>query len=241
MARSSNLPSTPRAGDGKSAGGGSRNGGTPSTGAPIAGHAGTPAQGRELRARGKRTLRKLLDAGIEVFARRGYHAARVDDIVKVAKTSHGTFYLYFANKEDLFHALALDVTGEMATLAAELPPLESGPAGRAALRDWLERFADLYQHYGPVIRAWTEAEISDSDFGRLGNDVLTGFSRALAQRIREVDPVGLDPDVAALALVAMIERANYYVLARQVQVSRDALLDTLATVVLEALLTPSSR
>src|SRR6266508_923112 len=73
---------------------------------------GTPAQGRELRARGRRTMRKLLDAGVEIFARRGFHAARVDDIVKLAKTSHGTFYLYFSNKEELFRALARDLVGE---------------------------------------------------------------------------------------------------------------------------------
>ncbi|HEX4491996.1 MAG TPA: helix-turn-helix domain-containing protein, partial [Acidimicrobiia bacterium] len=71
--------------------------------------AGRPAQGRELRARGQRTLRKLLDAGIQVFATRGYHAARVDDVVKLARTSHGTFYLYFSNKEDLFAALTSEV------------------------------------------------------------------------------------------------------------------------------------
>ncbi|HEX2738210.1 MAG TPA: TetR/AcrR family transcriptional regulator [Acidimicrobiia bacterium] len=228
MARSNNPPATSRAAkDGPIADG--------TIGAPaggqVGGHAGTPAQGRELRARGRRTLRKLLDAGIEVFARRGYHAARVDDIVKVAKTSHGTFYLYFANKEDLFRALAVDVTHEMAAVAADLPPLEPGADGRASLRAWLEQFADLYEHYGPVIRAWTEAEIGDSDFGRLGNDVLTGFARALADRIRELDRADIDPDVAALALVAMIERFNYYVLARQVQVSRDAMLDTLTRVV----------
>src|SRR3979409_237103 len=70
-----------------------------------AARAGRPAQNRELRARGKRTMRKLLDAGAQVFAQRGYHAARVDNIVKLADTSHGTFYLYFANKEDLFGAL----------------------------------------------------------------------------------------------------------------------------------------
>lgn len=67
------------------------------------------AAGRELRARGRKTRRRLLDAGIDVFARRGFHAARVDDIVKAAKTSHGTFYLYFSNKEDLFAALVADV------------------------------------------------------------------------------------------------------------------------------------
>src|SRR4029077_12750726 len=114
---------------------------------------------RELRARGQRTMRQLLDAGVEVFASKGYFAARVDDIVKLARTSHGTFYLYFANKEDLFRALAAEVADEMQTLAESLGPLEAGPAGEESLREWIGRFADLYEHYGPVIRAWTEAEI----------------------------------------------------------------------------------
>ncbi|HEX6310342.1 MAG TPA: TetR/AcrR family transcriptional regulator [Acidimicrobiia bacterium] len=194
------------------------------------GRAGTPAQGRELRARGRRTMRKLLDAGAEIFADRGYHAARVDDIVKLAKTSHGTFYLYFANKEDLFRALATEVAEQMAGLAEGLPTIAPDESGYRALRDWLERFADLYEHYGPVIRAWTEAEIGGSEFGRLGTDVLAEFSRTLGGRVRRSTAADVDPQIAALALVAMIERFNYYVLARQVDVGRDQMLDTLAEV-----------
>jgi AcrR family transcriptional regulator len=191
---------------------------------------GPPAQGRELRARGKRTMRKLLDAGVEIFAQRGFHAARVDDIVKLAKTSHGTFYLYFSNKEELFRALAQEVAGEMITLADSLPPVDPGPEGRAELRAWLARFVEVYEHYGPVIRAWTEAEIGGSEFGRLGTDVLTEFSRVLTGRIRRSSSPDINPQIAALAVVAMIERFNYYVLSRQVDVSRDEMLDTLATV-----------
>src|SRR5512141_1598465 len=85
--------------------------------------------GRELRSRGRRTRERLMAAGAEVFAERGYHAARVDDVVKLAETSHGTFYLYFANKEELFHALAEEVAERLATLAATLPPLTPGPEG----------------------------------------------------------------------------------------------------------------
>src|SRR5215469_17737456 len=70
--------------------------------APVTGE---PASKRALRTQGRKTMRKLLDAAMVVFNRRGYHAARVDDIVKVARTSHGTFYLYFSNKEDLLRAL----------------------------------------------------------------------------------------------------------------------------------------
>jgi len=192
--------------------------------------AGAPAQSRELRARGKRTMRKLLDAGAQVFATKGYHAARVDDIVKLAKTSHGTFYLYFANKEDLFRALAEEVADGMRQLAERLAPLQPGPAGQAELRGWIAQLSDLYEHYGPVIRAWTEAEIGGSEFGRLGTDVLSQFTRVLYQRIAEVAPADLDAAVASLALVAMLERLNYYVLSRQVRVDRDAMNDTLARV-----------
>src|SRR5438552_14135727 len=87
-----------------------------------------PGQTRELRARGKLTMRKLLDAGAQVFATKGYYATRVDDIVKVARTSHGTFYLYFSNKEDLFRALAGEVADAMRALAESLGPLEADPS-----------------------------------------------------------------------------------------------------------------
>ena len=180
-------------------------------------------------------MRKLLDAGTEVFATRGYHAARVDDVVKLARTSHGTFYLYFSNKEDLFGALTSEVAAAMHDLVEALPTLEPGPAGLAALREWVASLADHYDRFGPVIVAWTEAEIGDSSFGRLGDDLISELSGALARRIRSsgadgAGPHGIDPQVGALALVAMMERLNYYATTRQVRVDRDAMIDTLASV-----------
>ena len=185
---------------------------------------------RELRARGRNTRRKLLDAGAQAFATKGYHATRVDDIVKLAHASHGTFYLYFPNKEELFRALATEVADQMHALAATLGPLRPTPAGREELRAWIAEFADLYERYGPVIRTWTEAEIGRSEFGRLGTDLLTQFTRELHRRVAEVAPLDMDAGVASLALVAMLERCNYYALTRQVRIDRDAMIDTLARV-----------
>jgi len=183
-----------------------------------------------MRARGRDTMSRLLDAGAEVFAARGYHATRVDDIVKLAHTSHGTFYLYFANKDELFRALAGEVAGEMAALADRLGPLQPTDEGRAELRAWIEQFVDLYERHGPVIRAWTEAEIGGSEFGRLGTDVLTLFTRGLYRRVAQAAPPGLDPEIASLALVAMFERLNYYAVTRQARVERTAMIDTLTRV-----------
>src|SRR6516225_9421695 len=74
---------------------------------------GRPAQHRELRAQGRQTVRNLLESGLAEFDERGFQAVRVDDIVRRAQISHGTFYLYFANKEDLFKALLRDALHDM--------------------------------------------------------------------------------------------------------------------------------
>ena len=192
---------------------------------------GAPAQERELRAQGKKTMRKLLDAAMTVLEKRGYHAARVDDIVKVARTSHGTFYLYFANKEDLFRALLRDVAEQVRTLSETLGPVTPDEPGYRELRGWLGRFSDLYVHYGPVIRAWTEAEVEGDYVGRMGEQVLATVATALVGRITDANNgTDFDPQVAALATVAMVERLHYYLLSRQLDVPRADVLDTVAAV-----------
>jgi AcrR family transcriptional regulator len=175
-------------------------------------------------------MRRLLDAGVQVFEKRGYYAARVDDIVKLAHTSHGTFYLYFSNKEDLFRALAQEVGDSLESLAESLPALGPDGDGRDALKEWIGKFADLYEEYGAIVRAWTEAEIGTHEFGRLGTEVFTRFTLTFTDRIAGALPDRVDPAIAALALVAMLERMNYYVLSKQVRVKREEMIETLTDV-----------
>src|SRR5689334_8413797 len=124
---------------------------------------GAPAQARELRAQGRKTMRKLLDAGLRVFGERGFHAARVDDIVRAARTSHATFYLYFANKEDLLRALAVECAQELDANAGALGPISPDAAGEQELRRFLATFFTTYRRYGPVIRAWMEGHVDDAE------------------------------------------------------------------------------
>ncbi len=48
---------------------------------------------------------EILDAAIEVFAKKGYEKASCDDINKKVGCSHGLFYRYFKSKEDIYNAL----------------------------------------------------------------------------------------------------------------------------------------
>lgn len=47
----------------------------------------------------------LLRAARSVFSEKGYHEAKVDDIVALAKVAKGTFYLYFPDKRSVFGEL----------------------------------------------------------------------------------------------------------------------------------------
>src|SRR5438034_10153707 len=145
---------------------------------------GAPAQSRELRAQGRKTMRRLLDAGMRVFADRGFHAARVDDIVRAARTSRGTFYLYFTNKEDLLRALATECGLELSALAGTLGTVGPDDEGYAELRAFLGRFFATYRRYGPVIRPWMEGHVEDRAVSALGVSSFTAIAESLGRRRR---------------------------------------------------------
>jgi AcrR family transcriptional regulator len=65
----------------------------------------------------------LLRAARTVFATKGYHDAKVDDIVAAAKVAKGTFYLYFPDKRSIFAEL---VDGLFARLGGAILKVDPG-------------------------------------------------------------------------------------------------------------------
>jgi AcrR family transcriptional regulator len=49
--------------------------------------------------------REICAAALDVFAEKGFAAAKLDEIARRAGVSKGTLYLYFKDKEDLFRAV----------------------------------------------------------------------------------------------------------------------------------------
>ena len=177
-------------------------------------------------------MHRLLDAGLQVFAERGYHACRVDDIVRSANTSHGTFYLYFTNKEDLLRALAVDCAHELTVLADTIGAITPDAAGRLELSTFLSRFLGTYRRYGPVIRAWMEDQVGDRDIDRLGVKAFTAIGDRLGHRMREAGVVVAANEPAAVgALMAMLERFSYGMASRRLLDSDAVVLETLTTIV----------
>jgi TetR/AcrR family transcriptional regulator, fatty acid metabolism regulator protein len=57
--------------------------------------------------------RVLLDAAVRVFARNGFHGARVGDIAEEAGVAHGLLYHYFSSKDEVLQTVFRENWGEL--------------------------------------------------------------------------------------------------------------------------------
>lgn len=83
--------------------------------------------------------REICAAALEVFAEKGFAAAKLDEIARRAGVSKGTLYLYFKDKEELFRAVVRDNVSPNidsvrdTILAADLPFAQLAPMFLARL------------------------------------------------------------------------------------------------------------
>jgi len=205
---------------------------------------GTPAQERELGRQGRETVRKLLQAGLAEFDEKGYQAVRVDDVVRRAKTSHGTFYLYFANKDDLFKTLLRDALHDMEIITGDFPVVTRNDAGRDALRNWVQKFCDTYAAHASVIRILSQADtIGEEVYGdglqlffRIAEAITQGMTAATAAGHAAPGTESGVPEHAELTAVAclmMLERVNY-LLSVEVRLPREEMVDRLSAIIYAA-------
>jgi TetR/AcrR family fatty acid metabolism transcriptional regulator len=86
--------------------------------------------------------RLLLDAAVRVFARKGYHAARVGDIAEEAGVAYGLLYHYFSSKEEVLRDVfretwrALIATIENVERAGDSPREQLRKVAEILLRSW---------------------------------------------------------------------------------------------------------
>jgi AcrR family transcriptional regulator len=188
---------------------------------------------RTSRERGRRTLARLLDAAVAEFSEYSYHGARVARVAKRARTSHGTFYVYFDGKDDLLLAMQDEVVAEMDDLLGRIPDFEPGPAGFATLRAWLSQVCHLFLEHAAIHAALLDAIVEDADprITKQGLRAQSRWTTALADRITAVDAADIDPYLAAVCIYNLVDRATRSSHRGQLVVSFDELVDGLTELV----------
>jgi AcrR family transcriptional regulator len=152
-------------------------------------------------AKAEETRRALLDAALRLFAEKGYHATTVPEIVHAAGVGHGTFYEYFRSRRDILVALTEPVNSNR-----RAPKLLPGQSVRDRIRSEIYWYlADHVEHL-TLSKVWHEAVHFDADLAATRR-------RERKRRIERVrlgieiagHQPGIDPEVAAAALNAMLE------------------------------------
>lgn len=150
------------------------------------------------------TRRQLLDAAGAVFEERGYKATTVGAITDRASTAHGTFYLYFRNKEDAFcQVIESVIVDELA--GNTVVPLDDAP--RAAIEEGIRTFLAVYEKHTGLWRALLEGMLQSSRVQQmwldLRRDLVVRLSDAFAAQqraglVREFDTLAVAHSLAAM-------------------------------------------
>ncbi len=109
--------------------------------------------------RGRRTLRKLLDAAAAEFGERGFHDASISAITRRAGTALGSFYTYFDSKDAIFRALVADMSGRVRDHVA--PAIEGAPDAITREGRALAAFLAFARDHQEIYRIIDEAEFVD--------------------------------------------------------------------------------
>jgi AcrR family transcriptional regulator len=86
---------------------------------------------------------QLLQHARDVFAEKGYHAAKIDDIVAQASVARGTFYLHFDDKRRIFEELVDDFLSRISLAIVRIRVDDPTSAPLAQLRENVFRVLEV--------------------------------------------------------------------------------------------------
>ena len=182
-------------------------------------------------ARGARTRQNIIDATLDLFEERGFHGTLVDDIANAVGISRAALYQYFESKEEIFIELLRECGAALLRVIQRLGPLGPTAAGYDNLHWWLGEWAWVYDKYSTMFVEWSHVDAPNAPLRPLIVGFLEEYKSRMTKRIVLSDVEDLEPEDLAVALLAIVNRINYYRATSNMRgLSDDELLDTLATV-----------
>ena len=153
--------------------------------------------------RGRKTLRRLIEAAAQEFGERGFHEAAITGITQRAGVALGTFYTYFESKEEVFRALVRDMSRTTRAHVAEAA--RGAPDRIEAERRGLAAFIAFTRAHPELYRIIEEAQFVAQDAYRDHyRGFAEGYRRTLGRAAANGEIVAADDDEPrAWALIGM--------------------------------------
>jgi AcrR family transcriptional regulator len=135
------------------------------------------------------TRERILDAAMSIFAQKGYHSAKLDEIASESETSKGSIYFHFPNKERLFIALVDQFADllERRVIAA----IEQYPQGMGRVKVALETCLQTFGRYRrPAKILLVQAMGLGTTFEEKRLEVNDRFARLIETYLQEAVAIG---------------------------------------------------
>jgi AcrR family transcriptional regulator len=152
----------------------------------------TPLRRAPKQERGQRRIARILDAAAQEFARVGFDAATTNAIARRAKTSVGSLYQFFPNKEAILAALTEHYLNEIRAVHELVLSEQAAQLSLPAFFDQLvDRLADFHATHPGFLSLFygspTSAHLAAAA-GRLQRECVAGAEASIAARLPNLDP-----------------------------------------------------
>jgi AcrR family transcriptional regulator len=162
-------------------------------------------------ARGASTRGRITEVSLDLFGRLGYFDTSVDAIAKAAGVSRATLYQYFHGKDEIFLELLNECGSALFRVARRIGPLGPDEVGFDNLNWWLGEWSWVFEKYSTMFVQWTAIASSDTKVRPEIMSFVRSYNHRLAERLAASGVTGLDPEVAAMTMTALVHRINLFV------------------------------
>ncbi|MBL8606752.1 MAG: TetR/AcrR family transcriptional regulator [Myxococcales bacterium] len=172
---------------------------------------------------------QILNVAREVFAKRGYHAAKIDDIVAAAKVARGTFYLYFEDKRAIFEEIVDRAFTRLGMVITRVDTQDPARSVEEQVKDNIRRIvAVLLEDRATTKILLSDAVGLDPAFDR---KLLVFYEEALKlieESIREGQELGIvmpgNARIYAVLAMGAMKEILYQVVMRDLDLDEDAIV-----------------
>jgi AcrR family transcriptional regulator len=173
---------------------------------------------------------QILNVARDVFARRGYHNAKIDDIVAAAGIARGTFYLYFEDKRAIFEEIVDRTIARLGMSIVRVDPHDAGRTVADQVRENIRRIVRILLED----RATTKILLADAlgvdpSFDRKLLSFYDEMSSLLEDSLRDGQKLGVvgDGDVRLFSWLTMgaLKETLFQIVQRGAEYDEDKLVE----------------
>jgi AcrR family transcriptional regulator len=162
---------------------------------------------------------KILTHARDVFARRGYHDAKIEDIISAAGIARGTFYLYFKDKRAVFEEIVDRAFTQIGMAIVRVDPKDPGRTVADQVHENTRRIVGtLLEDKATTKILLTDAIGLDPAFDRKLQSFYEVVEGLLVESLREGQQLGVvapgDPRMFAYLTLGAMKEVLYQVVRR---------------------------